>query len=414
MKERNYRSQRWVVGKNFKRYFEGITGPSDSTDEKLRFKASDSLFQAIFESSFDLIIVAKLSGEIIAINRAVTESTGWTQDELLTTSLDRLIYISSEEEDELINLTTSFNCHSLLFSGLMRNSLQKIRTKNRGLVPIEVSAPILTGDQGESLGLVCFCRNLKDLVDGERTLVEAMDELHEAKVEKMAALGLMAGGVAHEINNPLTIIIFAALQLRRMLQETKSHLALFLPIIDKIESSAKRISQIVGDLKAFYKSSGETPPRFESLGALVQSAAKMVRGLELFQDVEVRIDIPIGLEIECQAVNMLQGLLPLLKNAFEAAVKFHDKWIEIAVKQDENSLLLLVTDSGLGIPKEIASKMMLPFFTTKDVGQGTGLGLCVAKGMFESQKAGLAYDPASPHTRFIVDLAKVPTKVKGS
>lgn len=402
------------MGKNYKKYFGELVGSSGSTDEKQRSKVSDSLFQAIFESSLELIVVAKLSGEIIATNRAVSEITGWTQDELLNAPLDRLICISADDEDELINLTTSFNTHSMLFSGLMRNSLQKMRTKKRGLVPIEVSAPILTGDQGESLGIVCFCRNLLDLVEGERTLEEAMEELHEAKVEKMAALGLMAGGVAHEINNPLTIIIFAALQLRRMLQETKAHLPVFLPIIDKVESSAKRISQIVGDLKAFYKTSGEAPPRFESLGALVQSAAKMVKGLELYKEVDVRIDVPVSLEIECQAVNMLQGLFPLLKNAFEAAVKLQDKWIDVTVKQDENGLLLLVTDSGLGISKEIADKMMLPFFTTKDVGQGTGLGLCVAKGMFESQKVGLSYDPTSPHTRFVVDLTKVPTKVSGS
>jgi C4-dicarboxylate-specific signal transduction histidine kinase len=121
------------------------------------------------------------------------------------------------------------------------------------------------------------------------------------------------------------------------------------------------------------------------------------------------IDLRVGpvsdvLDLDCNSVQISQVLLNLLSNAHDA-VEGHDRaWVALDVKPRAGTVELSVTDSNPGVPPEIRSKIFQPFFTTKGVGRGTGLGLAVSHGIIEEHHGRLELDLASAHTRFVVTL----------
>ena len=101
---------------------------------------------------------------------------------------------------------------------------------------------------------------------------------------------------------------------------------------------------------------------------------------------------------------IVQVLVNLLNNACDAIHNQEPRWIKVAAETNDELLLLTVTDSGDGIPDDIHSRMMEPFFTTKGAGLGTGLGLSLSKGIVEDHGGRLDYDGVSPNTRFVIIL----------
>jgi signal transduction histidine kinase len=110
-----------------------------------------------------------------------------------------------------------------------------------------------------------------------------------------------------------------------------------------------------------------------------------------------------------------QIIYTLISNSFDAIIhQESDRWIEVKTRWIGQTIEISVTDSGKGIPPEIASRVMDPFFTTKEVGKGTGLGLSVALGMAQSHRGTLVYDPQSKNTRFVLTLPMVEPKQKNA
>ena len=99
-------------------------------------------------------------------------------------------------------------------------------------------------------------------------------------------------------------------------------------------------------------------------------------------------------------------LLNLLNNAFDAVQALPEKWVRVMVSEEGDSVNISVTDSGRGIPREIADKAMQPFFTTKPVGKGTGLGLSISNAIVEAHHGRLWIDSRGPNTRIILSLSR--------
>lgn len=95
-----------------------------------------------------------------------------------------------------------------------------------------------------------------------------------------------------------------------------------------------------------------------------------------------------------------------MNNSFDALHEIPAKWIYVEVFAFQNSINITITDSGTGIPQVIQSKIMQPFFTTKEVGKGTGLGLSISKSIIDSHCGSLALDPSSQHTKFVITLPR--------
>jgi C4-dicarboxylate-specific signal transduction histidine kinase len=110
--------------------------------------------------------------------------------------------------------------------------------------------------------------------------------------------------------------------------------------------------------------------------------------------------------VECRGGQISQILLNLLSNAFDAVDGRAERRVRLAVATSELDVRIAVTDTGSGIPAEIAHRIMEPFFTTKEIGRGTGLGLSLSKGIAEAHGGQLALDPSSTETRFLLSLRR--------
>lgn len=224
--------------------------------------------------------------------------------------------------------------------------------------------------------------------------------------EKMSSLGEMAAGIAHEINNPLAIISGKASLLIEKINKGKSTSQDLLDGLARIEHTAGRIARIVKGLRSFSRAGEQDPFEVSSIRSLLDDASSLCK--ERLGSLGIRLSIvcPEEVLIHCREVEISHVFLNLMSNSIDAVKDLKDPWITITVAEVEGFVRIYFTDSGSGIPQEVAKKMMEPFFTTKEVGEGTGLGLSIAKGIIESHRGTFTYDFDAANTSFVIVLPK--------
>lgn len=227
---------------------------------------------------------------------------------------------------------------------------------------------------------------------------------------KLASLGEMAGGVAHEINNPLTVILLQADVIKNALLKKELNHEVILPKMDAISDAVQRIVKVITNLRYFSRDSSNDPLVEAPILDVINQTLSFCEARFKENGVEIiKGNIP-HLKIRCRPAQLAQALLNLLNNSFEAVLNnpANQKIIRIEVNSTgQNIVTVRVSDNGPGIPKEIRDKVFDPFFTTKDIGEGMGLGLSVSLGMIESQKGSLKLDESSPETCFVIELHEI-------
>lgn len=221
---------------------------------------------------------------------------------------------------------------------------------------------------------------------------------------KLAALGEMAGGIAHEVNNPLAIILAKASQLKNKVKNEKYDAVQFTSELEKIENTVERITKIVRGLLAFSRDDKNQKKYPNSLKKIFDETLNLCYEKLKSKGIDLFLEINTSVQIICQPIEISQILLNLLNNAIDAAEKEAAKWIRVEVLSTNSSIQVNVIDSGKGISKEVVERMMIPFFTTKEIGQGTGLGLSISKGLAESNGATLNYVLKDGHTCFVLEF----------
>lgn len=226
---------------------------------------------------------------------------------------------------------------------------------------------------------------------------------------KMVALGQMAAGIAHEINNPLAVVSGYAQRLTLMVEEGNLAPKEILAIASKIDGFSDRIGAIVRGLHALSRDASVDPLVPTSVARLVDLTLDYCRVRLQAQGVALRVDeIPKQWTVLGREAQLSEVLLNLINNSLDAIEKLDDRWIEIKVSLRDGQAEVAVTDSGGGIPFETRRKMFDPFYTTKPVGRGTGLGLSVSRGIIAAHRGQLSYDEKSPTTRFVIRLPATP------
>lgn len=222
---------------------------------------------------------------------------------------------------------------------------------------------------------------------------------------KMAALGEMAGSVAHEINNPLAIISGHAQMIKNEVTKENKDLQKIHTQADRVLQTVDRIGSIIRGLRSFARSGENDPFLIEYLPELITDTLSFCSERIRLLNVRLEIaDIP-KVSIKCRKSQLSQVLINLLSNSSDAVLELTEKWIRLDFEvNDSSQLRIYITDSGLGIDDSIIEKMMSPFFTTKEVGKGTGLGLSISKGIIEDHGGSLTYIKDYPHTRFCIEL----------
>jgi len=231
---------------------------------------------------------------------------------------------------------------------------------------------------------------------------------------KMAALGEMSASVAHEVNNPLTAILLRAQRIDMLARTDTVDVAAVRKTAHDIDRTVDRIRRIVDALRAFARQGDEDPLRPELLAPIVEDTVELCAHRFRLRGIELKVGpIADSLLVDCRGTQVAQVLLNLLSNSYDAVENQDERWVEIAVDTRDGEVGIAVSDSGPGVPPEIANRIMEPFYTTKEIGRGTGLGLSLSKGIAEAHGGRLEFDPQARPTRFTLTLKRATEQAPG-
>lgn len=310
----------------------------------------------IIQSMTHLLIVLDSNFAIKTVNHAVVETLGYAEQELLGQPLQKVLDESSKAGLE-----------DMVKRGALHNAERVYRAKNGKIIPVLFSGSVMRDRQNELKGIICLAQDVTDRKRLEKAVMQS---------EKMSAVGQLAAGVAHEINNPLGVIFGFAQGLIRRLQPGDP---LEMPL-KSIEQEAVRCKNLVQDLLTFSRATRADREPLE-LNRAVEAALSLVTARARMAQVEVRKELSADLPRILANLNQLQQLvINLANNAFDAMKDGGTLTVRTALIQEEarSWVSLIVADTGRGIAPDVLPRIFEPFFTTKPVGQGTGLGLSLA------------------------------------
>ena len=238
-----------------------------------------------------------------------------------------------------------------------------------------------------------FFEQKKELISAYEQLKIAQSQL--IQTAKMASIGTLAGGVAHEINNPLTGVLNNAQLIKLMAEQKKDfNISEFKDLLNAIEESALRCKKITQSLLSFsYGSKGMFQP--VSLNDVVEKIVVFVEQEFKLQNIVVQKELEPNLPLILGDPQLLQQVVfDIVVNAGWAIRKLHEQAggaisLTTSFDREKKLVCLAISDSGIGIAKEDLDKIFEPFFTTKQVGEGTGLGLSIVYNVISAHSGSI-------------------------
>lgn len=312
----------------------------------------------------DLLIVTDRQGRVRTINRAALEILGYGEFDLLGQSANQLFEATAADAGkDALRILSGGNLDLLVQGGSIKDIEINLVNKSREKVPVLLSCSVLKNKDGQLEDLIIVAKDLTERRKLEMMLVQS---------EKLSAIGQLAAGVAHEINNPLGIILGFA---QALMLRIKPNDDISLPV-RSIEREAVRCKNLVQNLLTFSRSHAAKMERFD-VNEAVRATLNMIEAQARVKAVEVSsllepLDLLPGDKNQIQQV-----IVNLCNNAIDAMPQGGKLIIQTrpSVREGAIGVELEVKDNGAGIPDAIRRKIFNPFFTTKEVGKGTGLGL---------------------------------------
>lgn len=247
-------------------------------------------------------------------------------------------------------------------------------------------------------------KDLKNLKDKEKIIEDQKNQMIEKN--KLASLGEMAAGIAHEVNNPLTVIHSNNNMITRLLNKEELNKEQCLKLLLKTTSQIERITKILTSLRSLSRGlAGDEKENFsidqvidESISlAKIRTSSKRVKFI--FEEKNLKVYANRG--------QIVQVILNLFNNAIDAIENNPtNAWINVELKARGHYVDIFISDSGKGISPEIVSKIFLPMYTTKEIGKGTGLGLSLSRNFIEQNSGNLDYISNMGNTCFKISLIK--------
>lgn len=353
----------------------GVAGfGADITDRKemeRKLSESEKRYRALFERSNDAIYIADKAGSIITANPATARLFDVSSSELLNSNI-KDFYWNPKDRIGLLNEVGAI--------GYVNDYRLEMKDSSQNKRLCLVNCSKWEDDDGNLIGYLTMCKDITESVKLE-------DQLRQA--QKMESIGTLAGGVAHDFNNLLTVVTGYS----EMLIAEKTLDDPDLPDLSSIKNAADKAAELVKQLLTFSRKV-ETNPKPISLNLKVQEAVKLLsRTIPKMIKIQLRMNENLS-RIYADPSQIAQVIINLAVNAKDAmpeggTLTFYTE--NVALSEDYckghpganpgNYVRLTVEDTGHGIPKDVVLRIFEPFYTTKGIGEGTGLGLAMVYGI---------------------------------
>lgn len=369
-------------------------------------KTREAIHAAVIDSALDCIVVIDASGHVVEFNPAAEAAFGYSRAKAIGRTVAELIVPPELRESHNAGLDRFRSGGPGAVIG--RRVELEAMCADGSRIPVELA--ITAVGSGPSALFTAHLRDLRPAREARAEIERQREALYQN--EKLAALGSLLAGVAHELNNPLSIVIGQALMLREAAQEHAKfdkEFASFAERGAKIETAANRCARIVKTFLAMARQREAERGRVEMAELVERVLDLLAYGLRT-AGVEVTTDIPAHLPpLWADSDQLHQVLLNLVVNAKQALeAQPTPRRISIVARSDDaaKKITLSVSDNGSGVPEKIRNRIFEPFFTTKPQGVGTGIGLAVSRGLIEAHGGSLALAPpeSGAGAVFVVEL----------
>lgn len=378
---------------------------NDELEDAQEFIAS------VMSAMTDLMIVCDNEGNIQQVNLALERLTGLEAAQLIGRPLSDVL--SGANPD------TQSEFHSHLSANRPFSDCEVMALSASGeRVPLSVNCSPRHDHRNRSVGMVLIGRPMGELQRAYRELDEALKNFENAQQhlvssEKMAALGRLVAGVAHELNNPISFVFgnMHALKsygekITRFLYATDQDLSRdemlrlrhdlqidriakdILPLVEGTLEGAERVSDIVQDLRRFSGNQKEPIEKFTLLRVIQTAVNWVLRGAK--NAPVVNVICPDDFAVFSKKGHIHQILVNLVQNSVDALENIDQATVTVTVSLKNTQICIAVSDNGSGVAKAYLDQIFEPFFTTKPIGQGTGLGLYVSYRMADEVGATLS------------------------
>lgn len=363
----------WTVY-NYREYYED------------QLEATKMRYSDIIEYSADAIISIDMNDTITSWNSGAEKMLGWTRKEIIGKPISSLLpnELIEKRELECIEFGMKYNGH-------VRNYETERLTKSGEKKLVHLTESYILDNKNEIVGRSQVLRDLTDIKMKEEQIQQS---------ERLATVGHMAAGVAHEVGNPLTSISSLVQVCQR-----KTDDEFIQDQLSKVRDHIQRINKIVRDLVDFSRPSSMQSENVQ-INDIIESAVGLLQHDARCRDVDFVLNLSNNLPlVSCVPDQIHQVLVNLLLNAVDAMQNEKKPKVTIVTEIQENSARLTVSDTGEGIKEEHQSRIFEPFFTTKDVGSGTGLGLSVSHGIINKIGGSIKVESTyGEGTTFIIQL----------
>ncbi len=370
----------------------------DVTEHRRAIQAlrqSEERYRLLADHADGFVMLNSADGRRLYVSPSYYRRTGWTPEEL--ESGDWRVRVHPDDRARVLQL------HSDNLAGKVTRSEYRILCKDGSWLWVDSHCKPILNDEGTVTRLVLWSRDVTAQRDVEAQLWHT---------QKMESIGTLAGGVAHEINNPINGIMNYAELIKDEL-EGKGMVAE--EFSTEIIHEAERVANLVRNLLQFSRQERQTHSP-TPVGEIVGDTLPLIRTLMRHDQIELMVDVPADLPaIACHKQQIQQVVMNLLTNARDALNERYtgydeNKTIRISVREAAGSIRITVEDRGAGIAEEVKEHIFEPFFTTKDraygaARHGTGLGLAISHGIVTDHHGRLTVETKlGEWTRFHVDL----------
>jgi len=376
-----------------------ITHPKQLED---KLEKSEKKYHEIFNHIPNPVFVLDIDTlEIIDCNESVQAVYGYSKDEILNTSFMDL-FIEEEKDQYASKIKSSA-------------TLTQVKHVNLMGMPLFVNIRVSPAEYPGKKVLLVTTSDITKRLETEQQLIQA---------SKMATLGEMATGIAHELNQPLSVIKTASsFCMKKFNEKAKIDDDIMATMIIKVDSNVDRATRIINHMREFARKPDIELGKVQVNEVLekafeIFSQQLKLRGIEVVWEIERKLP-----KINADSIRLEQVFINLLLNARDAIeerwgsledIQKADKQIILKTRREAKTIICQVCDTGKGVPKAMRDKIFEPFFTTKEIGKGTGLGLSISYGIVKDCGGSIQVVPNEPKGACFILKFPIPKTTNGN